>query len=170
MIEKDLRINKQIRVPEIRLIDDEGNQLGVVNTDEALKMAEEKELDLVEISPQASPPVCKVLDYGKFKFDQKKRLKEAKKKQARVQLKEIKMRPKIDSHDYDYKKKHIEEFLAKGDKVKITLQFRGREMAHIDLGEAILARLKEELKDSVTIEREPKLEGRQMIMIVAPAK
>jgi len=157
-------------VPEIRLIDDEGNQLGVVNTDEALKMAEEKELDLVEISPQASPPVCKVLDYGKFKFDQKKRLKEAKKKQARVQLKEIKMRPKIDSHDYDYKKKHIEEFLAKGDKVKITLQFRGREMAHIDLGEAILARLKEELKDSVTIEREPKLEGRQMIMIVAPAK
>ena len=157
-------------MPEIRLIDDEGNQLGVVNTDEALKMAEEKELDLVEISPQASPPVCKVLDYGKFKFDQKKRLKEAKKKQARVQLKEIKMRPKIDSHDYDYKKKHIEEFLAKGDKVKITLQFRGREMAHIDLGEAILARLKEELKDSVTIEREPKLEGRQMIMIVAPAK
>jgi len=157
-------------VPEIRLIDDEGNQLGVVKTDEALKMAEEKELDLVEISPQASPPVCKVLDYGKYKFDQKKRIKEAKKKQARVQLKEIKMRPKIDSHDYDYKKKHIEEFLAKGDKVKITLQFRGREMAHIDLGEAILAKLKEELKDSVTIEREPKLEGRQMIMIVAPIK
>ncbi|MDH5681619.1 MAG: translation initiation factor IF-3 [Spirochaetota bacterium] len=169
-MEKDLRINKQIRVPEIRLIDDEGNQLGVVKTDEALKMAEEKELDLVEISPQASPPVCKVLDYGKYKFDQKKRIKEAKKKQARVQLKEIKMRPKIDSHDYDYKKKHIEEFLAKGDKVKITLQFRGREMAHIDLGEAILAKLKEELKDSVTIEREPKLEGRQMIMIVAPIK
>ena len=157
-------------MPEIRLIDDEGNQLGVVKTDEALKMAEEKELDLVEISPQASPPVCKVLDYGKYKFDQKKRIKEAKKKQARVQLKEIKMRPKIDSHDYDYKKKHIEEFLAKGDKVKITLQFRGREMAHIDLGEAILAKLKEELKDSVTIEREPKLEGRQMIMIVAPIK
>ena len=135
-----------------------------------MDLAAEKELDLVEISPQASPPVCKILDYGKYKFDQKKRTQEAKKNQAKVQMKEIKMRPKIDDHDYDFKKKHIETFLAKGDKVKVTLQFRGREMAHIDIGLSILQKLRDELKDQIVVEREPKLEGRQMIMIVAPSK
>ncbi len=157
-------------MPQVRLIDDNAEQMGVVNTDEALSLAESKELDLVEISPNASPPVCKILDYGKYKFDQKKRNREAQKKQKRTQLKEIKMRPKIDHHDYDFKKKHIETFLSKGDKVKVTLQFRGREMAHIDLGEAILQKLKGDLEGSVIIEKEPKLEGRQMSMILAPAK
>ncbi|HEO65541.1 MAG TPA: translation initiation factor IF-3 [Spirochaetes bacterium] len=169
-MEKDLRTNRQIRVPQVRLIGDDAEQMGVVNTDEALSLAESKELDLVEISPNASPPVCKILDYGKYKFDQKKRNREAQKKQKRTQLKEIKMRPKIDGHDYDFKKKHIETFLSKGDKVKVTLQFRGREMAHIDLGEAILQKLKRDLEGSVIIEKEPKLEGRQMSMILAPTK
>ncbi len=157
-------------MPQVRLIGDDAEQMGVVNTDEALSLAESKELDLVEISPNASPPVCKILDYGKYKFDQKKRNREAQKKQKRTQLKEIKMRPKIDGHDYDFKKKHIETFLSKGDKVKVTLQFRGREMAHIDLGEAILQKLKRDLEGSVIIEKEPKLEGRQMSMILAPTK
>ncbi len=157
-------------MPQVRLIDDNAEQMGVVNTDEALSLAESKELDLVEISPNANPPVCKIMDYGKHKFDQKKRNREAQKKQKRTQLKEIKMRPKISVHDYDFKKKHIETFLSKGDKVKVTLQFRGREMAHIDLGEAILQRLKGELEGTIIIEKEPKLEGRQMSMILAPAK
>ncbi len=138
--------------------------------EEALKLAEEKNLDLVEISPQAKPPVCKILDYGKYKFDLKKKTREAQKKQKKFHLKEIKLRPKISEHDYQFKLKHILEFLEKGDKVKITMQFRGREMAHTDLGMDLLTKVKNELMNQVVIEKEPNFEGRQIIMIVAPGK
>ncbi len=144
--------------------------MGIIKTEEAFRRAQENELDLVEISPNAKPPVCKILDYGKHKFDQRKRMREAQKKAKKIQLKEIKMRPKIDDHDYEFKKRHIENFISKGDKVKVTVQFRGREMAHIDIGQNIMKKLKEDLKDTILIEKEPKLEGRQMIMIVAPVK
>ncbi|MDH4127221.1 MAG: translation initiation factor IF-3 [Spirochaetota bacterium] len=169
-MEKDLRINKQIRVPQVRLIDENGEQLGVVKYDEALSIAQGKELDLVEISPHADPPVCKILDYGKYKFDQKKKVRDAQKKQKKFQIKEIKLRPKIDNHDYLFKLKHIETFLSKGDKVKVSLQFRGRELAHVEIGEKLFDKLKEDLKNQIIIEKEPKLEGRQMIMIVSPTK
>jgi len=127
-------------------------------------------LDLVEISPHADPPVCKILDYGKYKFDQKKKVRDAQKKQKKFQIKEIKLRPKIDNHDYLFKLKHIETFLSKGDKVKVSLQFRGRELAHVEIGEKLFDKLKEDLKNQIIIEKEPKLEGRQMIMIVSPTK
>ena len=127
-------------------------------------------MDLVEISPHADPPVCKILDYGKYKFDQKKKVRDAQKKQKKFQIKEIKLRPKIDNHDYLFKLKHIETFLSKGDKVKVSLQFRGRELAHVEIGEKLFDKLKEDLKNQIIIEKEPKLEGRQMIMIVSPTK
>jgi translation initiation factor IF-3 len=145
-----------------------GDMHGVVATREALRMAHSAGLDLVEISPQAAPPVCKILDYGKYKYEQQKKKNEARKKQKVIEIKEIKMRPNIDTHDYDIKMKAARKFLAEGDKVKVTMRFRGREMAHHELGRKLLERVRSDLDAEAKVEYMPKLEGRQMIMIVAP--
>ncbi len=148
----------------------DGSQIGVVSTQDALRQARELDLDLVEVAPQANPPVCRIMDYGKFKYERDIRQKEARKKQARVELKEIKFRPKIDRHDYDTKKGHVERFLKGGNKVKVTIMFRGREMAHTDLGRKILDRLVEDLGEAIVVESMPKQEGRNMIMVIGPNK
>ena len=148
----------------------DGAQVGVVSTQDALRMARDLDLDLVEVAPQADPPVCRIMDYGKYKYERDIRQKEARKKQSRVEVKEIKFRPKIDPHDYATKKGHVERFLKTGAKVKITIMFRGREMAHTELGRKILDRLVGELGDSVVVESMPKQEGRNMIMVIAPTK
>ena len=148
----------------------DGAQVGVVSTQDALRMARDLDLDLVEVAPQADPPVCRIMDYGKYKYERDIRQKEARKKQSRVEVKEIKFRPKIDPHDYATKKGHVERFLKAGAKVKITIMFRGREMAHTELGRKILDRLVGELGDSVVVESMPKQEGRNMIMVIAPTK
>jgi translation initiation factor IF-3 len=162
------RINDQIRVRKVRLIDADGEQAGIVDIAEALRMAEDAGLDLVEISPNAEPPVCKILDYGKFKYEQQKKANEARKKQKTVDLKEIKLRPTIDKHDYDTKMKAAKRFLEEGDKVKVTMRFRGREMAHTGIAMNVMNRVKEDLGALSKIEMEPKLEGRQMIMLLNP--
>ncbi len=167
--DKDTRINSQIRAPKIRVVDVDGEMVGVITVPEGLDIARSRGLDLVEVSPNASPPVCKILDYGKFKYTQQKRANEARKKQKTIQVKEVKVRPNIDSHDLDVKMKHVHKFLEAGDKVKVTLRFRGREMAHQELGMKLLNEIKEILGDTVKVEHQPKLEGRQMIMIVSPA-
>jgi translation initiation factor IF-3 len=154
----------------VRLVGPDGSQIGVVSTQDALRQARDLDLDLVEVAPQANPPVCRIMDYGKFKYERDIRQKEARKKQARVELKEIKFRPKIDRHDYDTKKGHVERFLKGGNKVKVTIMFRGREMAHTDLGRRILDRLVEDLGESIVVEAMPKQEGRNMIMVIAPNK
>jgi translation initiation factor IF-3 len=162
------RINNRIESRDVRLIDAEGNNVGVVPTRQALIMAEEAELDLVEISPDAKPPVAKILDYGKFKFQEQKRLAEARKKQRVVEIKEIKLRPMIDDHDYDVKMKAAKRFFEEGDKVKVTLRFRGREMDHQELGHKLLGKVKADTVDIAKVEMEPRFEGRQIIMILAP--
>ncbi len=162
------RINDQIRVREVRLIDENGDNVGVVSRFDAMQRAEQTGLDLVEISPDAEPPVCKIMDYGKFKFEQQKKAAEARKKQKIVEIKEIKMRPAIDDHDYDVKLRAIKRFFEEGDKVKVTLRFRGREMAHQELGMAVLQRVKAEVEGIAKVESEPRLEGRQMVMVLAP--
>ena len=154
----------------MRLISESGDQLGVVSVREALAMAEEQDVDLVEISPTAKPPVCKLMDYGKYKYQQAKKRDEAKKNQKQVQIKEIKFRPGTDEGDYQIKMRNINRFLADGDKVKVTLRFRGREMAHQQLGAQLLERVKEELAEVEQIESFPKMEGRQMVMMIAPKK
>ena len=154
----------------MRLVGPDGSQIGVVSTQDALRQARELDLDLVEVAPQANPPVCRIMDYGKFKYERDIRQKEARKKQARVELKEIKFRPKIDRHDYDTKKGHVERFLKGGNKVKITIMFRGREMAHTDLGRKILDRLVVDLGEAIIVESMPKQEGRNMIMVIGPNK
>lgn len=164
------RINERIRIPEVRLIDHEGAQVGVVPTAKALQMAKDVGLDLVEISPNSAPPVCKILDYGKFKYEKKKKDHEAKKKQVVVKVKEIQLRPTTDDHDIDYKTKNIIEFLNEGDKAKITIMFRGREVSYVDQGYKIMARLVEMTKDIAIIEAPAKLEGKKLIMILAPSK
>ncbi|MCX8007431.1 MAG: translation initiation factor IF-3 [Coriobacteriia bacterium] len=164
------RINDRIRTPRCRLISSEGEQLGIFNTADALRIADEQGLDLVEIAPNADPPVCKIMDYGKYKYEQAIKAKKARKHQATVQVKEIKFRPKIDTHDYETKKRHVVRFLEGGARVKVTIMFRGREMAHAERGLAILERLAEDVKDLGTIESEPKLEGRNMLMVLAPVK
>ena len=164
----DTRINEDIRVPEIQYIDAEGNNRGVVATEVALEEAMESGLDLVEIAPNSKPPVCKVMDYGKVKFQNQKKAAEARKKQKTFEVKEIKMRPNIDTHDYDVKMRNMRRFFAAGDKVKVTLRFRGREMAHQNLGMQLLQRVKDEVDPLAKVELEPKLEGRQMIMVLAP--
>ena len=146
----------------------DGQQIGVIDTREALRQARELDLDLVEVAPQADPPVCRIMDYGKFKYERDIRQKEARKKQSRTELKEIKFRPKIDPHDYGTKKGHVERFIRGGNKVKITIMFRGREMAHTDLGRKILDRLVEDLGQMVVVESLPKQEGRNMIMVISP--
>jgi translation initiation factor IF-3 len=162
------RVNEQIGVPEVRLIDENGDNIGVVSRDDALTRAAEAGLDLVEVSPGATPPVCKILDYGRFKYEDQKKKSEARKRQKTIDVKEIKMRPNIDQHDYDVKMRSIQRFLAEGDKVKVTLRFRGREMAHQELGMKVLDRVREELDEVAKVEQFPRLEGRQMIMVMAP--
>jgi translation initiation factor IF-3 len=161
-------LNEGIRVPQVRLIGSAGEQVGVVATDEALRMAKEAELDLVEVAPGAEPPVCRIMDYGKYLFEKKKKTKKAKVHTSG--MKEIKLRPKIGEHDYNFKNRHIERFLKDGDKVKVTITFRGREMDFTDRGRVILVRMAEEHKEHCVIERDPKLEGRNMIMILAPSR
>ncbi len=167
--EDETRINDRIRVPQIRLVDQDGNMIGVVSVGEGLRMAAEAGLDLVEVSPNASPPVCKILDYGKFKYEQQKKAHEAKKKQKVIHIKEVKLRPNIDKHDLEIKLKAVTKFLDAGDKVKITLRFRGREMAHQELGMKLLDKVREMLADKIKVEHEPSFEGRQVVMVVSPA-
>jgi translation initiation factor IF-3 len=163
----ELRINEEIRAREIRVIDAGNEQLGIMAFRDALKIAFDKDLDLVEISPTAQPPVCRIMDYGKFRFEQNKREREARKKQRVVELKEIRMTPKIEDHDFDVKAKHTHKFLKEGDKVKVTIRFRGREIVHSDLGRKLLMQLYESVKEFAFIERDPRLEGKNMIMILA---
>ena len=159
-----------IRVPEIRLIDHEGENHGVVSPERAIEMAEDVGLDLVEISPNASPPVCKIMDFGKFKYETQKKANEAKKKQKVIEVKEVKFRPNIDTHDYDVKMRNVTKFLEGGDKVKVTLRFRGREMAHQELGRDLLHKIADDIEGLGKSEAMPKMEGRQMIMVAAPVK
>ena len=163
------RINERIRVPNVRLIDEQGNQVGVVTTYQALVMAREKNLDLMEISPNAQPPVCKICDYGKYKYEKKKKEQQAKKKQTVIKVKEIQLRPQTEEHDLDYKFKNIRTFLEEGDKAKITIMFRGREVAYSEQGYRIMSQLVDKLKDIAVVEAPAKLEGKKMIMILAPA-
>jgi len=162
------RVNTDIRVPQVRLVDENGEMVGVVPIEEALKRARAAGIDLIEVSPNAEPPVCKILDSGKYKYESQKRKAEAKKKQKVVQVKEIKMRPGIDQHDYGVKMRNVIKFIHNGDKVKITLRYRGREMAHQDLGMDVLQRVKQDTAEIAKVEHQPKMEGRQMIMILGP--
>ena len=168
--EREARINGEITAKEVRLISGDGEQLGVVSLKEALSMAVEKDVDLVEISPTAKPPVCKLMDFGKYKYEQSKKRDEAKKKQKQVQIKEIKFRPGTDEGDYNIKMRNVKRFSEDGDKVKITLRFRGREMAHQEFGAQLLERVKADLEELAAVESFPKMEGRQMVMMVAPKK
>ena len=165
---KGLRINEQIRVREVRLIDDAGEQKGIVSTLEALRMAQDVNLDLVEVAPQADPPVCKILDYGKYRFELEKKLRDSKKKQKLQVLKEIRMQPKINDHDLSFKARHIQDFLDGGDKVKVTIRFRGRELAHTELGLDVLNNVLAKLGGDLTVEKSPAMEGRTMSMTLAP--
>ena len=157
-----------IRVREVRLIDDEGNQLGIVPTQEALRMAKDKDLDLVEVSPNANPPVCKILDFGKYRFEQEKKLRESKKNQKVLKLKEIRMQPKIGSGDLDTKAKHVQEFLNEGDKVKLTVRFRGRELAHTELGFDVLNEVLKRLTSAYNIDKPAKMDGKMMSITISP--
>ena len=161
-------MNDDITVESIRLIDADGEQVGVVSVAEGIDLADEAGLDLVEVSPNASPPVCKILDYGKYKYEAQKKANEARKKQKTIDVKEIKMRPGIEEHDYQVKMRSVRKFLDNGDKVKMTIRFRGREMAHQDLGVRVLDRVRDELDEEVKIEQFPRTEGRLMTMVVAP--
>ena len=162
------RINRRIRIPQVRVIDADGTQVGVLPTQEAMALAEERGLDLVEVSPKARPPVCKIMDYGKYMYQLNKRAKEAKKRQHVTHLKEIKMRPKIEPHDYDFKTRHAREFLDEGDKVKATVIFRGRELAHKELGRRLLDRMVVDLEDIANVEVAIRSEGRSMTMVLSP--
>jgi translation initiation factor IF-3 len=162
------RMNEDIRVPEVRLIDQTGQNVGVVATSDAMARATEAGLDLVEISPDSKPPVAKILDYGKFKYQEQKKAAEARKRQKVVEIKEIKMRPSIDDHDYDVKMRSMKRFFDEGDKVKVTLRFRGRELSHQELGWQVLQRVKSDTEPVAKVEAEPRMEGRQMVMVLAP--
>ncbi|MEZ5930703.1 MAG: translation initiation factor IF-3 [Alphaproteobacteria bacterium] len=166
----EYRINDNIEAPEVRLVEANGEMAGVVALRQALERAIAAGLDLVEVSPNASPPVCKILDYGKFKYEAQKKANAARKKQRVIEVKEIKMRPNIDDHDYETKMRKVHAFIEEGDKVKVTMRFRGRELAHQDIAMKVLERVREEVGDTVKIEQFPRMEGRQMIMIMAPAK
>jgi translation initiation factor IF-3 len=163
-------VNERIRAPEIRLIGAEGENIGVVSPQRGLALAEEAGLDLVEISPNANPPVCKIMDYGRFKYEQQKRESEARKKQKTIDIKEVKFRPNTDKHDYEVKMRNVRRFLENGDKVKVTMRFRGREMAHQQLGRDLLERVASDIEEIGKVESMPKMEGRQMIMMIAPVK
>jgi translation initiation factor IF-3 len=168
LVDKEQRINEKIQVREVRLIDEKGEQRGIVPTVEAMEMARRAGVDLVEVSPTASPPVCKLLDYGKYRFEQEKKLREAKKKQKLVKLKEIRMQPKIEEHDLAFKTKHIAEFLGEGFKVKVTIRFRGRELAHTERGRDVLNKVLEHLGESFIVDKTPVMEGRMMSMFISP--
>src|SRR4030043_831295 len=168
LIARDVRINREIRAKEVRVIDPEGKQLGILPVSEALRLAVNYELDLVEVSPKSEPPVCRIMDYGKFKYQQQKKAHEAKKKQAVIHLKEVKMRQKTEEHDFQFKLRHIESFLKEGNKIKVTVVFRGRELAHPDLGRNMVTRIVEGIKETGKVEQEAKFEGRNFIMILAP--
>jgi translation initiation factor IF-3 len=164
------RINERIRVPEVRLIDENGKQVGVMRTQEALRRAQDKDLDLVEVAADAKPPVVRILDYSKYKYEQAQKQKSARKHQQQINVREIKFRPKIAQHDYDTKKGHVERFLKARDKVKVTIMFRGREMAHPERGEMILNRLAEDLQELAVVEQRPQQDGRNMTMMLGPAR
>ncbi|MBR1819463.1 MAG: translation initiation factor IF-3 [Neisseriaceae bacterium] len=168
--EKEARINGEITAKEVRLVSKDGEQLGIVPLKEALRLADEADVDLVEIAPNAKPPVCKIMDFGKYRYEQSKKRDEARKKQKQVQIKEIKFRPGTDEGDYQIKMRNIRRFLADGDKVKVTLRFRGREMAHQHLGAQLLQRVEEDLIEEAQVEQRPKMEGRQMVMMIAQKK
>jgi translation initiation factor IF-3 len=168
LISKDWRVNEDIRVKEVRLVSEDGEQLGIVPIREALTMAEEKMVDLVEVAPAAKPPVCRLMNYGKFKFEQSKREKESRKKQKIVSIKEVKMRPNIEEHDFQVKAKNARKFLDAGDKLKFTIMFRGRQITHPELGEKLCIQLAKELSDISAVEKSPKVEGRNMVMILVP--
>jgi translation initiation factor IF-3 len=165
---KDVNINEKIRVREVRLIDANGGQLGVVPTVDAMRLAKEQELDLVEVSPSATPPVCKIMDYGKFKYQLAKKAQEAKKKQTVIQLKEMKLGLKIEEHDLMFKIRHIRDFLEEGDKVKIIIMFKGREVLHVNMGEKMAQKIIESLKDVGDLEQKPRFDGRNIVMVFAP--
>ncbi len=162
------RINEEIAVLRVRLVDERGGMVGIVGRNEALAMAADAGLDLVEIAPGADPPVCKILDYGKFKYEEQKKKNEARKKQKIIEVKEIKLRPSIDDHDYQVKMRSMNKFIEEGDKVKVTMRFRGRELAHQELGMNVLMRVKEDLDAIAKVEQTPRMEGRQMTMVVSP--
>ena len=168
MPDKDLRINEQIRVREVRLIQDGDKRQGIMTTLEALEIAQEMGMDLVEVAPQAVPPVVKILDYGKFKFENEKKVRDSKKKQKLLKLKEIRMQPKIDDHDLDFKSKHVKEFLADGNKVKVTVRFRGRELAHTELGHDVLKDVLTRIEGEYIMDKQPAMEGRFMSMVLSP--
>ena len=165
-----MRINERIRVPEVRVIGEEGEQLGVLGIQEAIRAARDRGLDLVEVAPTAQPPVCRIIDFGKFQYEQKKKANEAKKKQVTITVKEVKFRPGTDDHDYDYRMKHAREWLQEGDKVKATIWFRGREMTHRELGSRILQKLENDLADVGEVEARPRMEGNQMFIIFGPKR
>ena len=168
-ISKDsLRINEEIRIREVRVTGSNGEQLGIMQTRDALRLAEEQHLDLVEVAPKARPPVCKIMDFGKYRYEQQKREKEARKKQKVITIKEVKLRPNIEQHDFDVKLKNARKFIEEGNKVKVTIMFRGRELSHPELGNTILDKMANELGDAVSIERTAKLEGKNMTMILSP--
>ena len=163
-------MNEQIRIPQLRVVDEEGEQLGILDPNEALDIARERGLDLVEVAPNARPPVCRIMDYGKFKYEESKKAKRAKQKQHQQRVKTVKFRPKTEEHDYAFKKKHIVEFLEEGSKVKVVVMFRGREMAYVQLGQRIIERLLEDLQDVAMLDDDPKLEGRNLTLMVSPRK
>ena len=166
-IAKEAGINWNIKAPEVRVIDSDGKQVGILPLKEAMKIAEEQGLDLVAVSPNSSPPVCRIMNYGKYKYQQNKRLQEARKHQTVIQVKEVKVRPRTEEHDFQFKLRHVKRFLGEGDKVKISMLFRGREIAHPEFGKDLLARFVEELKDLAIVEQAPRLEGRNMVMILS---
>ena len=167
-INEKMRVNRQIRISPVRVIDPAGEQVGILPVERALEMAEEQGLDLVEVAPLARPPVCRIMDYGKFRYEEQRQAREARKKQHHVQLKEVKMRPGIEDHDFDFKVRHARKFLQDGNKVKLTMMFRGRQMAHPEYGRQVLDRVFREVEDVAKVESNPMLEGRSMVMVLAP--
>jgi translation initiation factor IF-3 len=167
-INEKMRVNRQIRISPVRVIAPDGEQIGILPIERAMEIAEEQGLDLVEVAPLARPPVCRIMDYGKFKYEEQRQAREARKKQHRVELKEVKMRPGIEDHDFDFKVRHARKFLQEGNKVKLTMMFRGRQMAHPEFGRQVLDRVFQELQDVSKVEAHPMLEGRSMVMVLAP--
>ncbi len=167
---EDIRVNRRIRVPRVLVVDEEGRKLGEFLTKDAIQLAQDRGLDLIEVAPQARPPVCRIGDYGQLKYERKKKAAAARKNQVRVQLKEVKLRPKTDDHDMDVKVRHARRFLGEGNKVKVTIRFRGREHAHRDIGRAQCLRVAEACEDLGSIESQPRMDGRQMFMVLAPHK
>jgi translation initiation factor IF-3 len=169
-INEKTRINSQIRISPVRVIDTDGEQLGILPIDRAVEIAEQKGLDLVEVAPMARPPVCRIMDYGKFRYEEQRKAREARKKQHHVQLKEVKMRPGIEEHDFEFKTRHARRFLEEGNKVKVTMMFRGRQMAHPEIGRQVLERVAREVEDLGKVELSPTMEARSMTMVIAPLK